>query len=85
MLTADQTIAVRKLLPKVQDFLGYRNGVKVFTDEQIQYQLEEALSEGYSGGMVKMELFCVENFEGLRVQYGNTHQYFRVKAEGRMT
>lgn len=82
MLTADQILSVRKLLPQVQNFLGHRNGVKVFSDEQVEAQLKVTLEEGYTNGMLKMELFCIENFEGLRVQYGNTHKYFRVKAEG---
>ena len=84
MLTADQILSVKKLLPKVQEFLGTRNGVKVFSDEQVEAQLRVTLKEGYSSGMLKMELFCIENFEGMRVQYGNSYKYFRIKAEGPM-
>ena len=85
MLTGDQRQAVKKLLPEVQKFLGSRQGIPNFQDSYVKNLLEETLKEGYVTGMVKMELFSLENVEGLRVQHGNAHKYFPVKAEGKFS
>lgn len=84
MLTGDQRQSVKKLLPQIQKFLGSKQGVPNFSDSTVKELIEETLKEGYCTGMVKMELFCIDNVEGLRVQHGNAHKYFHIKPEGKI-
>ena len=81
MLTADQRQVINGLVPKVQAFLGIRQGVPNFPTNMVKQFLEITFIEGYCTGMVKMELFTLGNStEGLRVQHGNTHQYLEIRS-----
>lgn len=82
MLTADQKHCIRKLIPQVQAFLNEECNAN-YTTKMIQEDLTEALETKSVIGMVKMEVFELDNVEGIRIQYGNAVKYLKLKSEGK--
>lgn len=81
MLTADQQHAVRKLVPKVEEFLNQECRTQQ-PKKLIRSLVESAIEEGEIYGLIKIETFTLGNAEGMRVQYGNAVKYFKLKSEG---
>lgn len=73
-LTSNQVIAIKLLLPQVRKFLSPK-----YSDKFLQQALEEAFKSGNVGGIVKIEKFNLGDVEGIRVQEGNYHEYFRIE------
>lgn len=78
MLTTDQLLAAKRLVPAVQEFLK----PSYHSDKSIELMIHTAMQFGHFDGMVRLEFFNLDNVEGIRVQYGHSYKYFAVKAEG---